>query len=587
MARDKKGKDKQVFPLTGLNQQLLAFVRIANAMLEATDLDEILSAITREVSRVIEFDRSSVSFLTQDKESLTLRNIHKGGGGDGGKFGEGRLVPIDETSVIGWVALHKKALLRYDIEEDDQFDEIVTEEPLRSDIVVPLTLRDELIGTLNVGSYRPRAFSGTDLEVLENLGKFASLAIEHTMLRLEAQELGERYRTLQENANDIILIIDRNTGKLVEANRKSENVLGYMREKLVKKSYFELFAQEDQYQARRDFINILSQKSMTFVDRRMVGKDGNVIYVDINASLITLKDDLFIQMIVHNVSQRRMLEQQIIHQNLYLQQVNRKLTQVDQMKSEFLANISHELRTPLSIIIAYSESLKDPDMVEEERVRFINVIHENGESLLNLINNLLDLSKLEISDQKLSITLSHVHDVIKSIWSQMEKRAKKKGLKLTFEPGGKVPITYFDNNQIVQVILCLVQNAIKFTAEGGSVVVTTSPQDGEVWVQVKDTGTGIHHEMIDKIFETFHQGDGSSSRKWGGLGIGLALAKHIVELHKGRLVVDSEYGKGSTFTVALPLDTEEVFLRGKVVEQSLDHADVEDAEESTEETPAA
>ena len=122
----------------------------------------------------------------------------------------------------------------------------------------------------------------------------------------------------------------------------------------------------------------------------MISRDGNVIYVDINANLIKLKEDLFIQMIVHNVSQRRMLEQQIIHQNRNLQEVNRKLTDVDRMKTEFLANISHELRTPLSIIMAYADSLRDPTLPEAERQKFVQVIAENGTSLLSLINNLLD-----------------------------------------------------------------------------------------------------------------------------------------------------------------------------------------------------
>ncbi|MDH3215283.1 MAG: ATP-binding protein [Candidatus Krumholzibacteria bacterium] len=560
MSDETIGSQEALFPLTNLNEQLLAFLRIANAMLEATDLDQILSAITREVSRVIDFDRSSVAFLSPDKESLVLRNIHKGADPD--KIGEGRVIPIDESSVIGWVATHGKPMLRCSIEDSGDFDEVVEEESLKSDIIVPLTARGGLIGTLNVGSHNPNAFTDTDLEVMENCGKFASLAIEHTMLRLEAQELSRRYKTLQDNANDIIMIINKNTGKLVEVNRKCESVLGYSNEQLVGLSYFDLFAREDQYQARRDFINILSQKSLGFVDRRMINRDGNVIYVDINANLIKVKEDLFIQMIVHNVSQRRMLEQQIIHKNQNLQEVNRKLRQVDRMKTEFLANISHELRTPLSIIIAYSDSLRDPGLPEEERLKFVEVVAENSSNLLKLINNLLDLSKLEISGQMLSMSLSHIHDVIKSIWPQMERLAAEKGIVLSFEPLGDIPVIYIDNNQIVRVIHCLVQNAIKFTDRGGCVKLCTTRRAKEVWVQITDTGVGIHADELDDVFETFHQVDGSSSRKKGGMGIGLALARHIVELHKGRLWVESELGIGSTFTVSLPLDTEEVFLKG-------------------------
>lgn len=582
MTNDTSGNQEQSFPLTNLNEQLLAFVKIANAMLGATDLDQVLKAITKEVARLVKFDRSSVTVLSQDKQKLVLKNIHKEGTAQ--KFGEGRQILIDPNSVIGWVAIHNRPLLRNDIRNDDKFSEIVGEEELRSDIIVPLTARGRLIGTLNVGSRRKNAFTDTDLEVLTNCGKFASLAIEHTMLRLEAQDLGERYQALQENANDIIMLINRNTGRLVEVNRKCESAFGYERDELSKRSFFDLFASEDQYQARRDFIDILSQKSETFVDRRMISRDGNIIYVDINANLITLKDEMFIQMIVHNVSQRRMLEQQIIRQNKNLQDVNTKLTQVDQMKTEFLANISHELRTPLSVIIAYAESLRDKELSDDNREEFLNVIRENGGNLLTLINNLLDLSKLEISGQKLHLTLSHVHDVVKSVWPQMVKRAQRNDINVTFLPGSIVPVTYFDNNQIMQVLSCLVQNAIKFTDKGGSVTVKTRSREKEIWVQVTDTGTGIREGEIDSIFDTFHQVDGSSSRKWGGLGIGLALAKHIMELHKGKLWVESEYGTGSTFTMSLPLDTEEAFLRIPTTHEGVVTATMEPEVEEDEDT---
>jgi len=541
-------------------EQVLAFVEIANAMLDATDLNRILSAITREVSRVVDFDLSSVAILSADKKSLVHRNIHKGDL-TAEKFGEGRLVTINENSVLGWVVLHRESVYRADILKSERFREVLSEEPLRSDMVVPLISRGELIGTLNIGSYSPDAFSETDRELIENCAKFASLAIDHTQLRLQAEEFGRRHKTLLENANDLIMLVDKTSAKLVEVNRKSESVLGYSRTDLVNRSYFDLFAEEDRQQARRDFMTLLDRGSMTFVDRKMMNREKNVVFVDINANIIKLQDGFFVQMIVHNVSQRRMLEQQIIKQNKHLQETNKKLTDVDKMKTEFLANISHELRTPLSIIIAYSESLKDPQLAAQARMQFVDVIIENGANLLQLINNLLDLSKLETSGQMLSMSLSHIHDVIKSVWPKMQPKAAAKGLRLEFVPDPKVPVTYLDNSQIVQVFSCLIQNAIKFTDSGGSVRVETVFTGKEILVKVQDSGAGIPEGEVSHIFETFRQVDGSSSRRWGGLGIGLALTKHIVELHRGRVSVESKCGSGTTFTVTLPLETEEVFLQ--------------------------
>jgi PAS domain S-box-containing protein len=559
MGKETDGNETKVSNAADRAGQVLAFVEIANAMLEATDFDRILSAITREISRVVDFDLSSVAILSADKKSLVHRNIHKGDT-SAEKFGEGRLVAINENSVIGWVVIHRESVYRPDIGKSERFKEVLSEEHLRSDMVVPLISRGDLIGTLNIGSYSLDAFSETDREVIENCAKFASLAIDHTQLRLQAEELGSRYKTLQENANDLIMLVDKGSARLVEVNRKSESVLGYSRVDLINRSYFDLFAEEDRNQVRRDFMNLLDRGSMTFVDRKMVNRDGNVVFVDVNANIIKLQDGVFVQMIVHNVSQRRMLENQIIKQNKHLQEINRKLTDVDKMKTEFLANISHELRTPLSIIIAYSESLKDAHLTEQAREQFIDVIVENGANLLQLINNLLDLSKLEASGQMLSMSLSHVHDVIKAVWPKMQKKAAAKNIDLTFVPDAKVPVTYLDNSQAVQVFSCLIQNAIKFTGSGGSVRVETVFTGKEIWVKVQDTGTGIPAEELQHVFETFRQGDGSSSRRWGGLGIGLALTKHIVELHRGRVWVESACGSGSTFTVALPLETEQVFL---------------------------
>jgi len=542
-----------------LANRVEAFVEIANAMLEATGLERILSAITREISRLVDFDVSSVAILSPDRKTLIHSSIHKGDT-HAEKFGEGRLIPVNENSVIGWVVLHRESVYRSDIRRSERFREVLSEEPMKSDMVVPLISRGELIGTLNIGSYSLNAFSESDREVIESCAKFASLAIDHTQVRLEAEELGRRYKTLLENANDLIMLVDKGSARLTEVNRKCEDLLGYTRADLISRSYFDLFVEEDRNQVRRDLMNLLERGSMTFVDRRMVNHDGEPVYVDINANLIKLHDGVFGQMIVHNVSQRRMLEQQIIKQNKRLQVINKKLTDVDKMKTEFLANISHELRTPLSIIIAYSESLKDASLDPDTSRQFIDVIVENGANLLQLINNLLDLSKLETSGQPLSMSLSHIHDVIKSVWPAMQKRAAGKSIELGYELDPRVPVTYLDNSQIVQVLSCLMQNAIKFTDTGGTVRVNTVFTGNEIWVKVRDNGAGIPESELSHIFEPFRQVDGSISRRWGGLGIGLALAKHVVELHKGRVWVESEVGSGSTFTVALPLETEGIFL---------------------------
>ena len=542
---------------TRLNAELLAMVRIASTILQYTRLDDILGAITRELSQLIEFDRSSVALIAPDGQSLVLQHIYRKGGEE--SAGEGRRIPLGDRTILGWVCANQRAVLRSDIASDRRFVEVVKEEELCCDMVAPLVARGRVIGTLNVGCRSAGALGDEDLEKLVNCANIASGAIEHAILLEEAKDLGERYRTLQRNASDIIMLIDRNTGRLLEVNRQCCEALGHKEEELLHKSYFDLFHTEDQFQARRDFVNIMSQKSRSFVDRRLVSRDGAIIFVDISASLVEIKSGTFIQVLVHDISQRKMLEQQIIRQNKNLQDANQRLLEVDGMKTEFLANISHELRTPLSVIIAYTEAMRDGLVGDADRRHFLDVIAENGEHLLRLINDLLDLSKLEVSGAMLSFTLSHIHDVIRGLWTKIDAAAIQKGIEVSFKPGYEIPVVTIDNKRISQVVMCLAQNAIKFTDAGGRVDVSTRRSDEGVVVQVTDTGAGIPDEQISRVFDTFRQIDGSSTRRWGGLGIGLAIARHIVELHGGRIWVESRAGVGSTFAFMIPVGTDEMF----------------------------
>jgi PAS domain S-box-containing protein len=536
------------------NRLLSTVVRISGTILRYTDLNDILAAVTRELHDVLNFDRSSVAFLSADGQNLQLSHIHTAAGPIDDPA-NGRRFDLDESTVAGWVAIHRQPMLRRNIRADRRFREVVAEARLGSDMVVPLVAHDRLIGTLNVGSRAKNAFGQEDLENLVHCANFVCAAIEHVLLLREARDMEERYRTVQKHASDVFLLVDRNTGELVEVNRKCCEAFGYDEDEFRGRSFFDLFPQEDQLQARRDFINVLSNKSRLFVDRRLIRRDGEIVFADINASLITIKSDTFIQVMVHDNSQRKMLEEQIIRQNRNLQSANKKLRDIDLMKTEFLANISHELRTPLSIIIAYSESLRDEDISEEDRRQFLDIVMENGQNLLQLIDDLLDLSRLETSGAMLNTSLTHVHDVLRSIWPRMERQAGEKQISLELEAGENIPATYIDNRRIQQVVLCLIQNAIKFTDPEGFVRVKTSRDSNRVRVDVEDNGAGIAPDKLPRIFDTFSQLDGSTTRKWGGLGIGLTMARHIVEMHDGKIIVNSEEGEGSVFSFTLPINS--------------------------------
>ena len=223
-------------------------------------------------------------------------------------------------------------------------------------------------------------------------------------------------------------------------------------------------------------------------------------------------------------------------------------------KSEFLANTSHELRTPLNAILGYTELVLDeiygevPDKIREVLER----VQSNGRHLLGLINDVLDLSKIEAGHLDLSISEYSMKQVVQAVMSGAEALVAEKHLTLRTTIAEDLPTGEGDERRITQVLLNLVGNAIKFT-ESGEIAVDVAATDGAFQLAVADTGPGIALEDQRLVFEEFRQLDSSSTRTKGGTGLGLAISKRIVELHGGRIWVESEVGRGSTFRFTLPV----------------------------------
>jgi signal transduction histidine kinase len=233
---------------------------------------------------------------------------------------------------------------------------------------------------------------------------------------------------------------------------------------------------------------------------------------------------------------------------------NRELVVVSQHKSQFLANMSHELRTPLNAILGYTELIVDNVYGETpEKIRgVLERVQTNGKHLLNLINDVLDLSKIEAGQFTLQQASFSLHDMIEGVVGALEPLAREKNLVLTTDAAPGLPPAYGDERRLSQVVMNLIGNALKFT-DSGSVTVKASAAKGCLTVAVADTGPGISRSDQGRLFEMFQQADSSSTRKKGGTGLGLAISKRIIEMHGGRIWVDSTEGKGSTFSFTLPL----------------------------------
>lgn len=227
---------------------------------------------------------------------------------------------------------------------------------------------------------------------------------------------------------------------------------------------------------------------------------------------------------------------------------------VEEMRRDFVANVSHELRTPVSVIKGYAETLMLDGMLSSEPERathFVEIIHRHAERLTTLINDILTLSCLEAREAALELHPMDISGTINKSCALIASRAADKNISITNRITGNLPRALVDQGRLEQVLVNLIDNAVKYTPEGGSVSVNAETGESTIRISVQDTGIGIPAKDLPRIFERFYRVDEGRSREQGGTGLGLAISKHIVQLHGGELTVTSVPGKGSTFSFTL------------------------------------
>jgi signal transduction histidine kinase len=237
-----------------------------------------------------------------------------------------------------------------------------------------------------------------------------------------------------------------------------------------------------------------------------------------------------------------------------IQDKSRQLEVASQHKSQFLANMSHELRTPLNAILGYTELMADGiyGQLPEKTMVVLKRLESNGRHLLGLINDVLDLSKIEAGQLTLDLSDYSLEDIAQTVRSTLEPLAADKKLAFKVEMAPKLPPGHGDGRRLTQVVINLVGNAIKFT-DAGEVVIKGEATAGSFHLSVRDTGPGISAADQAKLFQEFQQADNAITRKKGGTGLGLAISKRIVEMHGGKIWVESQVGQGSTFSFTVPV----------------------------------
>lgn len=384
-------------------------------------------------------------------------------------------------------------------------------------------------------------------------------ALEDRRLRKERSVAEEaRRRAVDEldqffNLSLEMLCIAALDGSIRRVNTAWERSLGYSVEELQSRSFFDVVHPDDRSEFLRTLRALREGRDVTCFETRYLSRSGTYRWLAGNATAVPQRGIFFAAM--RDLTDRRYLEEQLRQRNQQLEEQNRRVEAANRMKNEFLANMSHELRSPLNGIIGFSELLYDGKLgrLEEPQRTCLGRILASARHLLRLISDVLDLAKIEAGKLELRPELVSLPKLIQEVAGSFALIAAEKNIRMetSFYAGlGEVVI---DPARMKQLVYNYLSNAIKFTGEGGSVIIAVRPEPaGGFRLEVSDTGVGIADSEVQELFTDFHQLDSGKAKRFQGTGLGLALTKRIVEAQGGSVGVRSRSGQGSTFFAVLP-----------------------------------
>jgi len=589
-------------------RELEVINELGRAITSVLDLDAVIRQIVDTTKE--RFGHYFVSVLLVEGDRLIFRDGSTIGDSDRRLEPGGLVFELQRPGLVTDAARTGQPVLVNDVLSDPRYITVPELAGTRSELVVPITVKGRVIGVLDVQSDRLHAYSQADLLLLQSLASQAGVAIENAQLFAETQMEAQRRALINEVLQAGAASLDpgdllRRVGEAVSLRLEMpcgifewdpeaevlrpvtvhdptgaevplpEHIPAITAETIP--AMFEA-VRTRQLQVLLDVPSHVQGPVLQFIQLFGVQDAAYVPLVarDQVLGILSLgrqpghppldEDELeFIQIVGANLS--------VAWENarLYQEAVEtaERLAEVDRLKSQFLANMSHELRTPLNSIIGFSRViLKGIDgPVTEMQRQDLEAIYSSGQHLLGLINDILDISKIEAGKMELNFQPIDLKEIIHGVMSTAVALVKDRPVELQQSVPADLPAIIADERRIRQVLLNLVSNAAKFTDEG-FIRVEAHADEEFVTISVSDTGIGIPEDKLPKIFEAFTQVDSSPSRKYGGTGLGLTITKSFVELHGGRIWAESEVGKGSTFTFTLPIQGPPSLQEAEVAEEA-------------------
>ncbi|MGL5347804.1 MAG: ATP-binding protein [Peptostreptococcaceae bacterium] len=383
--------------------------------------------------------------------------------------------------------------------------------------------------------------------IIKNIRLSYAVAIENKKRRYTEKEL-ERYLQI---SVDLVAILGKN-GYLKRISPNWINVLGWSEEELLSMPIIEIMHPEELAVFKDKIEDQFEDGKITRNIIRFRRKDGEYIFLEWSSEYISEEEEY--------ITTARDLTT-----NLEIEKEKRKLeeaVQLEVVRNEFFSNISHEFRTPINIILGtmqvINKNIENDNLRLDNLKKYTNYIKQNSYRLLRLVNNLIDISKMDIGMYELRCSNQNIISIIEDITLSVADYTKENMINLIFDTDNEEVITYCDPDKIERIMLNILSNAIKYTKENGCIKVIITTEDDYITVSIKDNGIGIPKDKLDIIFDRFGQVEGSFNRKHEGSGIGLSLVKNLVEMHGGNINVISEINKGAEFIFSIPIRTEEI-----------------------------
>jgi GAF domain-containing protein len=561
-----------------------------------SDVQPVLDSVAEHAARICEAQIVDII--------IAERNVIRVGAtfGDLGRpIGE---VQLDRSTVMGRSICDRRSIHIADLQNaDDDFAlgrELAIKFGHRSILAVPLIREGRALGTILVRRTEVRPFEQKDITLLTTFADQAAIAIENVRLFNAEQQRTEELSValdqqtatadvlkvisgsafdLQPVLNTIVetaarlcnaefaVIFRLRDGKYLSAaaNNAEDAFLQHAAQNPIPIGRGSLIGRTGLEKKTIHLPDCLADPDYTYLEYQSIGKYRSMLGVPLMREDVAIGVIGLMRTAVMPFTEKQIelvttfADQAVIAiENVRLfdeiQDKSRQLEVASQHKSQFLANMSHELRTPLNAILGYTELMADGiyGQLPEKTMGVLKRLESNGRHLLGLINDVLDLSKIEAGQLVLDLSDYSLEDIAQTVRSTLEPLAADKKLAFKVEVASKMPAGYGDGRRLTQVLINLVGNAIKFT-DAGEVVIKATATDGSFHLSVRDTGPGISAADQAKLFQEFQQADNAITRKKGGTGLGLAISKRIVEMHGGKIWVESQVGQGSTFSFTVPV----------------------------------